>query len=384
MKEIFKYSCLIFLYSLSGVYISTCFAIDLKIQGYEEQFIGLGLSFWGIGVILGTICHNLIRKKFNLITTIFFGSLLQLLFSLIFLFDINIYLVALMQLVAGITSAVNSLTIESYISNKFKKSSGFYISLFWSSAGLGAITASLIIAINGINNLTYYFAVLFYASHFIPIFIFKKSFIKIFIENISLRLSKDNLNKIKYLLICVILIGACDAGFNSLFPSYLLEESFNDKQIGRINFLAGAIALFFYPFMGKLVDKFNKTIIFNFFCIINLTNLVTLYFINDFYLYIICVAFYYYTIGTVFLITFNIVGKVLSGGAITLGIAGHYISESIGSFLGPNLIGNIMNIDINYFFIVFFILYFLIIGLFNFNQFKNGDPRGFEPRATPL
>ena len=105
----------------------------------------------------------------------------------------------------------------------------------------------------------------FYASHFIPIFIFKKSFIKIFIENISLRLSKDNLNKIKYLLICVILIGACDAGFNSLFPSYLLEESFNDKQIGRINFLAGAIALFFYPFMGKLVDKFNKTIIFNFF-----------------------------------------------------------------------------------------------------------------------
>tara|TARA_B110000438_G_scaffold303202_1_gene363686 strand:- start:1496 stop:2575 length:1080 start_codon:yes stop_codon:yes gene_type:complete len=356
------------------VYISTCFAIDLKIQGYEEQFIGLGLSFWGIGVILGTICHNLIRKKFNLITTIFFGSLFQLLFSLIFLFDINIYLVALMQLVAGITSAVNSLTIESYISNKFKKSSGFYISLFWSSAGLGAITASLIIAINGINNLTYYFAVLFYASHFIPIFIFKKSFIKIFIENISLRLSKDNLNKIKYLLICVILIGACDAGFNSLFPSYLLEESFNDKQIGRINFLAGAIALFFYPFMGKLVDKFNKTIIFNFFCIINLTNLVTLYFINDFYLYIICVAFYYYTIGTVFLITFNIVGKVLSGGAITLGIAGHYISESIGSFLGPNLIGNIMSININYFFIVFFILYFLIIGLFNFNQFKNGGP----------
>ena len=78
----------------------------------------LGLSFWGIGVILGTICHNLIRKKFNLITTIFFGSLFQLLFSLIFLFDINIYLVALMQLVAGITSAVNSLTIESYISNK--------------------------------------------------------------------------------------------------------------------------------------------------------------------------------------------------------------------------------------------------------------------------
>ena len=93
-------------------------------------------------------------------------------------------------------------------------------------------------------------------------------------------------------------------------------------------------------------------------------------------MYIICVAFYYYTIGTVFLITFNIVGKVLSGGAITFGIAGHYISESIGSFLGPNLIGNIVNIDMNYFFLVFFILYLFVIGFFNFNQFKNGGLSG--------
>ena len=376
MKEIFKYSCLIFLHSLASVYISTCFAIDLKIQGYEERFIGLGLSFWGVGVIIGALLHNQVRKKFNLISTIFLGSFIQLLISLIFLLEMNIYLVALMQLIAGISNAVNSLTIESFISDKYKKSSGFYISLFWSSAGLGAISASLIIAINGINNLTYYFAVLFYILHFIPILIFRKSFIRIYIENISLRLSKNNLKKIQYLLICVILFGACDAGFSSLFPSYLIEETFKDKQIGQINFLAGGIALFFYPLMGKLVDNYNKTIIFNSFCILNLINLIALYFINDFYLYIICVAFYYYTIGTVFLITFNIVGKVLSGGAITFGIAGHYISESIGSFLGPNLIGNIVNIDMNYFFLVFFILYLFVIGFFNFNQFKNGGLSG--------
>ena len=376
MKEIFKYSSLIFLHSLAGVYIATCFAIDLKIQGYEERFIGLGLSFWGIGVILGAIFHNLIRRKLNLISTIFIGSLIQLLFSLIFLIEINIYLVALMQLIAGISNAVNSLTIESFISDKFKKTSGFYISLFWSSAGLGAITASLIIAINGINHFTYYFAVSFYVLHFLPIFIFKKSFMKIYIKNIHMRLTKYNLNKIKYLLICVILFGACDAGFSSLFPSYLIESSFKDRQIGQINFLAGTIALFFYPFMGKLVDNYNKNKIFNIFCIINLINIISLYYINDFYLYIICVAFYYYTIGTVFLITFNLVGKILNGGAITFGIAGHYISESIGSFLGPNLIGNIISININYFFLIFFILYILIIAVFNFNQFKNGGLSG--------
>ena len=376
MKEILKYSSFLFLYALSHSYIVTCFAIDLKLQGYEEQSIGLGLSFWGVGVIIGALLHNIIRKRLNLFTTIFIGSIMQFLFSLIFLFDQNTLLVGSAQLVMGITSAINSLTLESYISTKYRKSSGFYISLFWSSAGLGAITGSLIIAINGINNLTYYIAVLFFILHFIPILIFRNTFRKIIIDNISLRLSKDVFNKIKYLLLCVILFGACDAGFSSLFPSYLLEESFSDKQIGRINFLAGSVALFFYPFMGKLVDKYNKTTIFNIFCFINLLNLIILYSINDLYLYILCVAFYYYTIGTVFLITFNLIGKILSGGAITFGIAGHYISENIGSFLGPNLIGNIISININYFFIIFFILYILIIIMFNFSQFKNGGLSG--------
>ena len=142
---------------------------------------------------------------------------------------------------------------RTYISSKFSKSSGFYISLFWSSAGLGAITGSLIIAINGINNFTYYIAVIFFFLHFVPIFLFRFSIKQISTENVSIKLSKDVLNKIKYLLICVVLFGACDAGFSSLFPSYLLEESYSDKQVGRINFLAGLIALVFYPFMGKLV-----------------------------------------------------------------------------------------------------------------------------------
>ena len=368
MKEILKYSNLVFLYALSHSYLATCFAIDLKIQGYEERYIGLSLSLWGIGVIFGALFHNLVRKKLNLFSTILLGSTIQLFFSLIFLFDQNTYLVALMQFVMGITSAINSLTLESYISSKFRRSSGFYISLFWSSAGLGAITGSLIIAINGINEFTYYIAVVFFFLHFFPIYLFRTAIIQVKIENISLRLSKDALNKIKYLLVCVVLFGACDAGFSSLFPSYLLEESFSDKQIGRINFLAGLIALVFYPFMGKLVDYYNKIIIFNTFCFINFFNLLILYFMSDFYIYIICVAFYYYTIGTIFLITFNIVGKTLEGGVIVFGIAGHYISENIGSFLGPNLIGNIINVNINFFFLIFIFLYLLIVLVFNFSK----------------
>ena len=197
MREIFKYSCLIFLYALSHSYLVTCFAIDLKIQGYQERYIGLGLSFFGVGVILGALSHYFVRKKFNLFTTIFFGSLIQLSFSTIFLFYQNPYLVSLMVFFMGVTNAINSLTLETYISSKFKKSSGFYISLFWSSAGLGAITGSLFIAINGINYLTYFIAILFLSLHFIPIITFRYAFSKIVIDNVSIRLTKGIFSKIK-------------------------------------------------------------------------------------------------------------------------------------------------------------------------------------------
>ena len=86
MKEILKYSIFIFIYALSHSYIVTCFAIDLKIQGYEERYIGLSLSLWGVGVILGALLHNSIRKKLNLFSTILYGSLIQFTLSLIFLF----------------------------------------------------------------------------------------------------------------------------------------------------------------------------------------------------------------------------------------------------------------------------------------------------------
>ena len=77
---------------------------------------------WGVGVIFGAILHNLVRKKLNLFSTILYGSIIQLSFSIIFLIDQNTFLVAIMQFVMGITSAINSLTLETYISSKFKKS----------------------------------------------------------------------------------------------------------------------------------------------------------------------------------------------------------------------------------------------------------------------
>ena len=254
MRNILKYSFIIFSFALASSFLMSTFAIDLKLRNFNETLIGFALSFFGLGVVLASFVHNIIRKKFNLYFTLLSSVIIQFLITLLIFFYFNILIILFIAFILGFTNHINFLTIETHISSKYKINSGFYISLFWSSAGLGAITGSLIIAVNGINDYTYKIAVLFFFLHFIPILLFRVSISQIKIENVSIRLSKNVLNKIKYLLMCVVLFGACDAGFSSLFPSYLLEESFNDKQVGRINFLAGMIALVFSVITSSICD----------------------------------------------------------------------------------------------------------------------------------
>ena len=370
MKDIIKYSSILFILALSSGYIASCFAIDLKILNYQERQIGLSLSFFGLGVILAVLFHNYIREKINIFTSLIVATFAQLILSCYLLFDVQLFIVATVMFTFGFTNGINVMTIETHISSNFKKNAGFYIALFWSSAGLGAITGTLIIAINGINELTYKIGLFLIIFQLFPIMFSRYSLKIIKIDKVNFHLSFKVITKLKYLLFCVFLLGICDAGFSTLYPSYLLENSFIDKEIGRINFFAGSLALLVYPFMGKIIDRYNKIIIFNFLCLLNLVGLFFINFTYNFYLIILYTGIYYFTVGSVFLIFFNIIGQKLEKNLVVFGVGGYTFSENIGSIFGPNAIGNIININIDYFFRIFFIIFLLIILLFNLSQIK--------------
>ena len=370
MKDIIKYSSILFFLALSSSYIASCFAIDLKILNYQERQIGLSLSFFGLGVILAVLFHNYIREKINIFVSLIFATFAQSILSCYLLFDVQLFIVASIMLLFGFTNGLNVMTLETHISSNFKKNAGFYIALFWSSAGLGAITGTLIIAINGINELTYKIGLILIIFQFIPIMFSRYNLKIIAIHRVSFHLSFEVITKLKYLLFCVFLLGICDAGFSALYPSYLLENAFIDKEIGRINFFAGSLVLLVYPFMGKIIDRYNKIIIFNFLCLFNLVGLFFINFTYNFYLIILYTGIYYFTVGSVFLICFNIIGLRLEKNLVVFGVGGYTFSENIGSFFGPNAIGNITNINIDYFFKIFFIIFLLIILLFNLSQIK--------------
>tara|TARA_B110000196_G_scaffold312126_1_gene316962 strand:- start:731 stop:1855 length:1125 start_codon:yes stop_codon:yes gene_type:complete len=373
MNDILKFSAIIFIFAISSSYLSSCFAIDLKIRNYDESLIGLSLSFFGLGVMLSAIFHNYIRKKIKILSSLLIAALFQSILVSFLLFDIHLLTIGFIIFFIGFTNGLNIMTIETHISSIYTKTSGFYIGLFWTSAGLGAISGTLIIALNGINEFSYQIGLVLILLQFIPIVLSKSNLNKINLEKVAFAFSYNVVIKFKYILLCVFFLGVSDAGFSSLYPSYLIDNGFIDKEIGQINFFAGTLALIFYPFMGKIIDKYNKVLIFNLICIINLFSLIYLNFTENYYSIIFCTAFFYFSLGSVFLICFNIIGLNLKKNLIIYGVASYTISENIGSFLGPNVIGNIISININYFFGIFVIFFLFITFVFNFFQNTNNN-----------
>ncbi len=368
MRNILKYSFIIFSFALASSFLMSTFAIDLKLKNFNETFIGFALSFFGLGVVVACFVHNIIREKFNLYFTLISSVIIQFLFTFLIFFYFKILIILVISFILGFTNHINFLTIETHISSKYKIHSGFYISLFWSSAGLGAILGSLIIAINGVNIISYFIALSLMTFQFIPIFFAKSNVMNIIIENVKFSLSYKVINNIKFILLCVFLLGISDAGWSSLFPAFLIEKEFGDQDIGQINFFAGSIALIIYPLVGKLIDKFNKMIILNSFIFLSIIGLSIFYILENYYIIVFLTSLFYLSIGSIFLINFNIINSNLKNNLIVFGVASYSISENIGSFLGPNIIGSLISFNIDYFLIFFICIFFMIFCIFNFLQ----------------
>ena len=224
MNDILKFSAIIFIFAISSSYLSSCFAIDLKIRNYDESLIGLSLSFFGLGVMFSAIFHNYIRKKVKILSSLLIAALFQSILVSFLLFDIHLLTVGFIIFFIGFTNGLNIMTIETHISSIYTKTSGFYIGLFWTSAGLGAISGTLIIALNGINEFSYQIGLVLILLQFIPIVLSKSNLNKINLEKVAFAFSYNVVIKFKYILLCVFFLGVSDAGFSSLYPSYLLPQ----------------------------------------------------------------------------------------------------------------------------------------------------------------
>ena len=170
-----------------------------------------------------------------------------------------------------------------------------------------------------------------------------------------------------FIFISIFVSGIIDSTFGALFPAYMINEFFSDKEIGYIFFIGLFIGVFFQPFVGALTDKINKR---NLIIIFLIFHLIWPILLNNFIsnLPIICFSVIIWGIASVSLYTVTLayLGERVKISELSIATSVFIIIFEFGEFIGPILTGSIMDIYGNIGFIytlIIFTFFSLFIGI---------------------
>ena len=170
-----------------------------------------------------------------------------------------------------------------------------------------------------------------------------------------------------FIFVSIFVSVIIDSTFGSLFPAYMINESFSDKEIGYLFFIGLFVGVFCQPFVGALTDKINKR---NLIIIFLIFHLIWPILLNNFIsnLPIICFSVIIWGIASVSLYTVTLayLGERIKISELSIGTSVFIIIFEFGEFIGPIITGSIMDIYGNIGFIytlIIFTFFSLFIGI---------------------
>ena len=170
-----------------------------------------------------------------------------------------------------------------------------------------------------------------------------------------------------FIFISIFVSGIIDSTFGSLFPAYMINEFFSDKEIGYLFFIGLFIGVFCQPFVGALTDKINKR---NLIIIFLIFHLIWPILLNNFISNLLIIYFSVIIWGiasvSLYTVTLAYLGERVNVAELSIATSVFIIIFEFGEFIGPIMIGSIMDIYGNIGFIyslIIFTLFSLLIGL---------------------
>ena len=195
----------------------------------------------------------------------------------------------------------------------------------------------------------------------------KKQVDSVIIPKLEKKLNFSFVKIAPFIFISIFVSGTIDATFGALFPAYMINEFFSDKEIGYIFFIGLFIGVFFQPFVGALTDKINKR---NLIIIFLIFHLIWPILLNNFIsnLPIICFSVIIWGIASVSLYTVTLayLGERVKISELSIATSVFIIIFEFGEFIGPIITGSIMDIYGNIGFIytlIIFTFFSLFIGI---------------------
>ena len=361
-------------------YFFTLIVILAKYRGYTEGAIGIIAACFSLGLMSAGFIVSNILDKIGLYKTMSLAILIQTICVILMFSFFNPLNLAINHFIMGIFGGMIWMTMDTWVNlvsdnNNRGKAIGFYNSAITIGFAIGPLFVGFF-GVKGMTPIILVICLMFIRS---PILIL----IKKQVENVQIpKLDKKiNFSFIKiapFIFIAIFIGGINDAGFGALFPAFMINELFSDKEIGYLFFIGLFAGVISQPFIGALADKINKR---NFIILLLSMHLIWPILLNFFILdtSITWIAVIIYGIASVSLYTVTLayLGERVNVAELSIATSVFIIVFESGEFFGPIIVGSSMDYFGNIGFIyslISFTFLSLFFGLIRtvYIKYKNG------------
>ena len=351
-------------------YFYTVLVIIQKYAGYSEFTIGVVASFGPLGLIFSGFFTTKLLKKFGFYKIIFIATSIQGFCIAIMLEFLNPINLAFWFFILGMMGGLTWMTMDTWVNVVSNNSNrGKSIGIYNSSVTTGLAMGPLIVGLFGISDRGPLIICLLLISLKIGVLISIKKYVnQVSIPDQSTKMKFSIIFISPFIFLAIFFAGIEDSAFLSLFPAFMLNDFFSEKQIGIYIFVGGIFGVLCQPFVGALSDHFNKRLLVFALLLAHVSWLILLKFSNsNEILIIIALMISGFASTSLYTVTLAYLGERINVSDIAFATSLFIIIYEIGEYIGPIIVGFNMNFFGNAGFtntLLIFAFFSIIFGIF--------------------
>ena len=351
-------------------YFYTVLVIIQKYAGYSEFTIGVVASFGPLGLIFSGFFTTKLLKKFGFYKIIFIATSIQGFCIAIMLEFLNPINLAFWFFILGMMGGLTWMTMDTWVNVVSNNSNrGKSIGIYNSSVTTGLAMGPLIVGLFGISDRGPLIICLLLIFLKIGVLISIKKYVnQVSIPDQSTKMKFSIIFISPFIFLAIFFAGIEDSAFLSLFPAFMINDFFSEKQIGIYIFVGGIFGVLCQPFVGALSDHFNKRLLVFALLLGHVSWLILLKFSNsNEILIIIALMISGFASTSLYTVTLAYLGERINVSDIAFATSLFIIIYEIGEYIGPIIVGFNMNFFGNAGFtntLLIFAFFSIIFGIF--------------------
>ena len=351
-------------------YFYTVLVIIQKYTGYSEFTIGVVASFGPLGLIFSGFFTTKLLKKFGFYKIIFIATSIQGFCIAIMLEFLNPINLGFWFFILGMMGGLTWMTMDTWVNVVSNNSNrGKSIGIYNSSVTTGLAMGPLIVGLFGISDRGPLIICLLLIFLKIGVLISIKKYVnQVSIPDQSTKMKFSIIFISPFIFLAIFFAGIEDSAFLSLFPAFMINDFFSEKQIGIYIFVGGIFGVLCQPFVGALSDHFNKRLLVFALLLAHVSWLILLKFSNsNEILIIIALMISGFASTSLYTVTLAYLGERINVSDIAFATSLFIIIYEIGEYIGPIIVGFNMNFFGNAGFtntLLIFAFFSIIFGIF--------------------